>query len=86
MARICRSWRTVRGIVATRTSAVKAMMAMPICEKQSTYNTSRVLSIGRMMTSFQSRMNMAKNSTGPNLYRCRRRCATRAQSSNRRCV
>ena len=39
------------------------MMAMPICEKQITYNTIRVLSIGRMMTSFQRTMNMLKNST-----------------------
>ena len=56
-------------MVTTRTRAVKAMMAMPICEKQSTYNTIRVLSIGRMMTSFQRATNMEKNSTGTCLLR-----------------
>ena len=50
-------------MVTTRTSTVNAMMATPIWEKHSTYNTSKVLSIGRMITSFQMRMNMEKNST-----------------------
>ena len=50
-------------MVTTRTITVNTMMATPIWEKQSTYNTSKVLSMGLMITSFQMRMNMEKNST-----------------------
>ena len=67
MARIWRNWRTVSGMVTTRTSIVKTMIATPICEKHTAYNTSKVLSMGRMMTSFHSRTNMEKNSTGVGL-------------------
>lgn len=55
MTRIWRICLRVRGRVIRRTSMVKTMMAMPIWLKQITYNTIRVLSMGRMMTSFQSR-------------------------------
>lgn len=63
MERIWRSCRTVSGIVTTLTSTVKRMIASPICEKQRTYNTSRVLSMGLMMISLQRSPNMAKIST-----------------------
>ena len=63
IARICRSCLMVSGMVTTRTSTVNAMMATPIWEKQSTYNTIKVFSMGRMITSFQMRTNMEKNST-----------------------
>ena len=71
MERIWRSCRTVSGIVTTRTSTVKRMMANPIWEKLRTYNTRRVLSIGRMMTSRQRSPNMAKISTDIVLSRYR---------------
>ena len=63
MERIWRNCRTVNGIVTTRTSTVNTMIARPICEKLSTYNTNKVLSIGRMMISLQRSPNMAKIST-----------------------
>ena len=63
MERIWRNCRTVNGIVTTRTSTVNTMIARPICEKLSTYNTSKVLSMGRMMISLQRSPNMAKIST-----------------------
>jgi len=46
IARICRSCLMVSGMVTTRTSTVNAMMATPIWEKQSTYNTIKVFSMG----------------------------------------
>ena len=49
-----------RGRVTSRTRAVKAMMATPMLLKQRTYNTTRVLSMGRMMTSFQRRETVSK--------------------------
>jgi hypothetical protein len=59
MARIWRICFRVRGRVITRTSTVKAMMAMPMLLKKMTYNTIKVLSMGRIMTSFQRRMIMS---------------------------
>ncbi len=53
MPRICRSCLRVRGSVANRTIMVKTTMAMPMLLKKITYNTSKVLSIGRMITSVQ---------------------------------
>ena len=53
MPRICRNCFRVRGSVASRTITVKTTIAMPILLKKITYNTSRVLSIGRMMISVQ---------------------------------
>ena len=53
MARCVRSCFRKRGRVATRTNTVKTIMAMPILLKKITYNTSKVLSIGRMITSVQ---------------------------------
>ena len=43
----------VRGRVARRTRMVNRIMAKPIWLKLMTYNTSNVLSIGRMMNSVQ---------------------------------
>lgn len=53
MPRICRSCLRVRGSVASRTIMVKTTMARPMLLKQMTYNTSKMLSIGRMITSVQ---------------------------------
>ncbi len=53
MPRICRSCLRVRGSVASRTITVKTTMAMPMFLKKMTYNTSKVLSIGLMITSVQ---------------------------------
>ena len=53
MPRICRSCFRVRGSVASRTMMVKTTMARPMLLKKMTYNTSNVLSIGRMITSVQ---------------------------------
>lgn len=50
----------VRGNVTSRTSAVKAMMAIPIWLKRTTYNTIRVLSMGRMINSVQKKPNASK--------------------------
>ncbi len=58
MARIWWSCFRVSGRVTTRTRIVKIIMAMPILLKERTYNTIKVLSIGRMITSFhRSTMN-----------------------------
>ncbi len=62
--RICRNCRTVRGMVTTLTSTVNAIIASPICAKHNTYNTNRVLSMGRMMISRQRSPKIAKISTG----------------------
>lgn len=59
MARIWRICFRVRGRVITRTSTVNAIMAMPMLLKKMTYNTIKVLSMGRMMTSFQRRKIMS---------------------------
>jgi hypothetical protein len=59
MARIWRICFRVRGRVITRTSTVNAMMAMPMLLKKMTYNTIKVLSMGRIMTSFQRRIIMS---------------------------
>ena len=53
IARIWRSCLRVSGKVATRTKMVNRMMAKPIWLKQITYNTTKVLSSGRMMNSAQ---------------------------------
>lgn len=53
MRRICRICLRVRGSVTSLTRMVKAMMASPMLLKQRTYNTIKVLSMGRMITSFQ---------------------------------
>ena len=53
MPRICRSCLRVRGSVASRTITVKTTMARPMLLKKMTYNTSKMLSIGRMITSVQ---------------------------------
>ena len=53
MFRIWWSCFRVSGRVTSRTRMVKTMMAMPIWLKKTTYNTIKVLSIGRMMISFQ---------------------------------
>ena len=60
MPRICHSCLRVRGRVASRTRAVKTIMAMPMLLKEITYNTSKVLSIGRMITSVQRVMKISK--------------------------
>jgi hypothetical protein len=59
MARIWRICFRVRGRVSTRTSTVNAMMARPMLLKKITYNTNKVLSMGRIMTSFQRRIIMS---------------------------
>ena len=56
MARICLTCFTVRGSVTSRTSNVKRIMAMPIWAKLMTYNTIKVLSIGRIMNSVQRKL------------------------------
>lgn len=53
MARIWWSCFKVSGRVTRRTRTVKIIMAMPIWLKERTYNTIKVLSIGRMINSFQ---------------------------------
>ena len=53
MARIWWSCFRVIGRVTNRTRMVNIMMAMPIFLKERTYNTIKVLSIGRIMISFQ---------------------------------
>ncbi len=53
MARICRTCFRVSGSVTTRTRTVSRMIAMPIWLKLTTYNTIKVLSMGRMIASFQ---------------------------------
>ncbi len=53
IARICRTCFRVRGRVTTRTRTVSRIMAMPIWLKLTTYNTIKVLSMGRMIASFQ---------------------------------
>ena len=53
MARIWWSCFRVSGRVTNRTRMVNIMMAMPILLKERTYNTIKVLSIGRIMISFQ---------------------------------
>jgi hypothetical protein len=58
MARIWRTCLRVRGRVTSRTNMVKTMMAMPMLLKKTTYNTSKVLSIGRIITSFQRSENI----------------------------
>jgi hypothetical protein len=58
MARIWRICLRVRGRVTSRTNMVKTMMAMPMLLKKITYNTSKVLSIGRIITSFQRSENI----------------------------
>ena len=50
----------VSGNVARRTRMVNKMMAKPIWLKQMTYNTSKVLSIGRMMNSVQRKLMASK--------------------------
>ena len=60
MARICRTCFRVSGSVTTRTRTVSRMMAMPIWLKLITYNTIRVLSIGRMIASFQITVRASK--------------------------
>ena len=53
MRRICLICLRVKGSVTSLTRMVKAMMASPMLLKQRTYNTIKVLSMGRMITSFQ---------------------------------
>ncbi len=48
-------------MVTNRTRMVNTIMAIPMLLKQSTYNTIKVLSMGRIITSFQRRK---KNSKG----------------------
>ncbi len=52
MTRICLICFRVRGMVIARTRTVNRMIAMPIWLKLITYNTTKVLSMGRMITSF----------------------------------
>ena len=61
---IARIWRTclmVSGRVARRTRTVNKMMAKPIWLKLMTYNTTKVLSIGRMMNSVQRKATASKD-------------------------
>ena len=60
MARICLTCFTVRGRVTSRTSNVNRIMAMPIWLKLMTYNTIKVLSIGRIMNSVQKKSKASK--------------------------
>lgn len=59
--RICRICFSVNGSVTSRTRMVKAIIANPMLLKQTTYNTIKVLSMGRIIISFQRRK---KNSKG----------------------
>ncbi len=52
----------VRGRVTRRTRMVNRMMAMPIWLKLITYNTTRVLSMGRIISSFQRNTTASKES------------------------
>ena len=65
MVRIWRSCFRVRGRVTTRTRTVSRMMAMPIWLKLMTYNTISVLSIGRMIASFQITARASKKTYSP---------------------
>ena len=60
MRRIWRICFRVKGRVTSRTKTVKAMMASPMLLKQITYNTIRVLSMGRIIVSFQTRKKNSK--------------------------
>ena len=60
MPRSCRNCFRVRGRAASRTRMVKTIMAMPMLLKKITYNTSKVLSIGRMITSVQRVIKISK--------------------------
>lgn len=51
-------------MVTSRTRMVKAMMAKPILLNSSTYNTIKVFSMGRMITSSQTLTRRAKISKG----------------------
>ena len=62
MARIWRSCFRVSGMVTSRTRIVNRMMAMPIWLKLRTYNTTRVLSMGRIISSFQRNTTASKKS------------------------
>ena len=55
----------VSGNVARRTRMVNRMMAKPIWLKQMTYNTSKVLSIGRMMNSVHAKLMASTKSLYP---------------------
>ena len=68
---IARIWRTclrVSGRVARRTRTVNKTMANPIWLKLMTYNTSKVLSIGRMMNSVQRKAIASKRLYSLGLY------------------
>ena len=68
MRRIWRICFRVNGRVTSRTNTVKAIMASPMLLKQITYNTIRVLSMGRIITSFHRRKKKSKNSKGTPSY------------------
>ena len=53
MAFICLACRTVSGTIAARTNMVKTMMLNPKLLKNIQYNSTRPLTIGLTMTSFQ---------------------------------
>ncbi len=60
MARIWRTCFTVRGSVISRTNKVNRMIAIPILLKLMTYNTTRVLSIGRIINWVQTKSKASK--------------------------
>lgn len=62
-------------MVTSRTRMVKAMMAKPILLNSSTYNTIKVFSMGRMITSSQTLTRRVKSSKGSPTRPGRGRCA-----------
>lgn len=50
---VWRVWRTCSGIINNRISTVKTMMLKPKLSNRTSYNSVRLLIIGRMKTSFQ---------------------------------
>ena len=59
---VCRVCRTCSGIINTRMSTVKTMMLRPKLSKRTSYNSVRLLIMGRMKTSSQR---MPRNSKRP---------------------
>ena len=69
----------MRGSVTSRTRTVNRMMAMPIWWKLITYNTIRVLSIGRIMISVQMKPKASKEPyLTPEEYGFKCACTTNA--------
>ena len=50
---VCRVCRTCNGISSTRIKTVKTMMLSPKLSKRTSYNSVKLLIMGRMKTSFQ---------------------------------